>query len=106
MLGLAEAVPAQAVMVPVTEPAVITGKVEFTVIENVTGVPAHSMALAVIKLPPIEPGCEPTAIVARALSAVLVTSMTVTLFEKRFSTYNKLPSLANDIPTGPVFTAV
>ena len=50
MFGLADGEPAQAVMVPVTGPAVITGASELTVMVKVTGMPEQPDPL-VIKFP-------------------------------------------------------
>ena len=71
-LGLAEAVPTQAEMVPVAGVIVIVGAMEFTVMVNVIGVPVQPLPLA-IKLPN-ESGNAPTGIVFNTVfEAVLIT---------------------------------
>src|ERR1019366_9327792 len=76
--GLAEAVPTQPAIRPVTAPGLIVGEIGgVTVMVNVTGVALQPVPP--IKKLPVETGCIPTLIVAlTVLVAVLITD---TLFE-------------------------
>ena len=96
--GLAEAVPAQAEMLPDKGPVMMAGGVAragFTVIVNLTGEPLQP-GPAEIKFP-YEIGYDPALIVAiMALVAVLITETVFPLSE----TYSRLPSGVIDMPWG------
>jgi len=100
-LGFADAVPAQADIVPLAAPAVMVG-VGFTVIVKVTGVPGQ-LAPGVIKAPTAVGEVPAVIVVVTVLVTVLITD---TLFELKFVTYRLPPSGLTVIPAGAVPTAM
>jgi hypothetical protein len=97
ILGLMDALPAQAEMAPVGDPDVMEGGAGFTVIVNVTGAPAQ-FAVFEIKLSVIEVGFKPTLTVAT--TELVVVFITDTVPEPIFATNTRSPLKVIDTPAG------
>jgi hypothetical protein len=98
ILGLADAVPTQAEMLPVTAPARIVGNDGFTVIVKVTGAPLQPV-VPVTKLPDVLLG-SPAVSGMTAITVFVAASMTETIFGKNCVKYTLVPSGLTDSPPG------